>query len=129
VIDHVGYLVRDLDAGVELVRRVFGAEIDREVDRPQWSLYGYYVGQVEVFTYTAAAVLDARLGAEEAKLDHVAHAVADIEAAMALLPGARWSGPDLRETVVEPFDLGTAKHIWTVAGGLGLQLIEYARAV
>jgi catechol 2,3-dioxygenase-like lactoylglutathione lyase family enzyme len=125
VIDHVGYLVRDLDEGVDFVRRAFGAEITREVDRPQWTLVGYYLGPVEVFTFTDPERLQARLGDAELIVDHVAHAVDDIAAAMARLPGVRWSGPDLRETVAEPFDLGTAKHIWTT----GLQLIEHARAV
>jgi catechol 2,3-dioxygenase-like lactoylglutathione lyase family enzyme len=125
MIDHIGYLVRDLEAGVDFARRVFGAEITREVDRPQWTLFGYYLGAVEVFTFTDDARLAACLGDEELKLDHVAHAVDDIEAAMARLPDARWSGPDLRDTVTEPFDLGAAKHVWTP----GLQLIEYARPV
>lgn len=125
MIDHVGYLVRDLDRGVDFARRAFGAEITREVDRPQWTLLGCYLGPIEVFTFTDPARLDARLGDEDLIVDHVAHAVDDIAAAMARLPGTRWSGPDLRETVTEPFDLGAAKHIWTT----GLQLIEHARAV
>src|SRR3954468_19020664 len=125
MLDHVGYLVRDLDAGVELVRRISGGDIDREVDRPQWSLYGYYVGQIEVFTFRDPALLDERLGRADAKLDHVAEKVDDIRAAMARLPAARFSGPDLREAVAEPFDLGAALHIWTVVDELGLQLIEY----
>jgi catechol 2,3-dioxygenase-like lactoylglutathione lyase family enzyme len=125
VIDHVGYLVRDLDAGVELVTSVFGGRIDREVDRPQWSLFGHYVGQIEVFTFRDVGLLEERLGGVDAKLDHLAYAVADIRAAMAGLPGARWSGPDLRGEVDEPFDLGTALHIWTVVDGLGLQLMQY----
>jgi catechol 2,3-dioxygenase-like lactoylglutathione lyase family enzyme len=124
MLDHVGYLVRDLDAGVELVRCVIGGEIDREVDRPQWSLFGYYVGQVEVFTFHDAGLLDDRLGGVDAKLDHIAYAVEDIRAAMAALPDARWSGPDLREEVTEPFELTTARHIWTVVDGLGLQLMQ-----
>jgi catechol 2,3-dioxygenase-like lactoylglutathione lyase family enzyme len=125
MLDHVGYLVRDLDAGVELVRRISGGDIDREVDRPQWSLFGYYVGQIEVFTFRDPALLDERLGPADAQLDHVAEKVDDIRAAMARLPGARFSGPDLRDTVAEPFDLGPALHIWTVVDELGLQLIEY----
>jgi len=125
VIDHVGYLVRDLDAGVELVTRAFGGRIDREVDRPQWSLFGYYVGQIEVFTFRDADLLDERLAGADAKLDHVAHAVDDIRAAMAAVPGARWSGPDLRDEATEPFDLGAALHIWTVVDELGLQLMQY----
>jgi catechol 2,3-dioxygenase-like lactoylglutathione lyase family enzyme len=126
VIDHVGYLVRDLDAGVALVSRAVAAEVTREVDRPQWSLFGYYVGAIEVFTFRDPDLLDERLGGGvDAKLDHVAHAVADVHAAMARLPAARWSGPDLRDEAAEPFDLGAALHIWTVVGGLGLQLIQY----
>jgi catechol 2,3-dioxygenase-like lactoylglutathione lyase family enzyme len=125
VIDHIGYLVRDLDAGVDLAKRLTGGEIDREVDRPQWSLFGYYVGQIEVFTFRDAALLDERIGGAEWKLDHIAYAVDDIREAMARLPQARWSGPDLREPATEPFDLTTAEHIWTVVDGLGLQLMQY----
>ena len=126
MIDHVGYLVRDLDRGLELARRLTGREADREVDRPQWSLFGYYVGQVEVFTFRDAERLDARIGESvDARLDHIAYAVDDIRVAMAELVGARWSGPDLRVEVDEPFDLGAALHIWTVVDGLGLQLMQY----
>jgi catechol 2,3-dioxygenase-like lactoylglutathione lyase family enzyme len=128
LIDHVGYLVRDLDAGVELVTHAFGQEVTREVDRPQWSLLGYYVGPVEVFTFRDPELLEERLGVGvDAKLDHVAHAVDDIREAMARLPGARFSGPDLRDEAHEPFDLTTALHIWTVVDGLGIQLMEYKR--
>ena len=126
MIDHVGYLVRDLDRGVELARRLTGGDGDREVDRPQWSLFGYYVGQVEVFTFREPELLDARLGrGVDTALDHIAYAVDDIRAAMARFPGARWSGPDLRDEATEPFDLGTALHSWTVVDGLGLQLLQY----
>jgi catechol 2,3-dioxygenase-like lactoylglutathione lyase family enzyme len=127
MIDHIGYLVRDLDRGLELARRLTGGDVGREVDRPQWSLFGYYVGQVEVFTFREPDLLDARLGGAgvDAKLDHLAYAVDDIHAAMAQLPAARWSGPDLRAEAAEPFDLGAALHIWTVVDGLGLQLMQY----
>jgi catechol 2,3-dioxygenase-like lactoylglutathione lyase family enzyme len=126
VIDHVGYLVRDLDRGLELARQLTGGDVDREVDRPQWSLFGYYVGQIEVFTFRDPELLDARIGrGVETALDHIAYAVDDIHAAMAQLPAARWSGPDLRAEVAEPFDLGAALHIWTVVDGLGLQLMQY----
>ena len=125
MIDHVGYLVRDLDAAVDRMTRGFATEVTREVDRPQWTLFGYYVGQLEIFTFTDPQLLDERLGDEEERLDHVAWRVDDIEAAMARFDGARWSGPDLRETVTEPFLLGDTRHIWTA----GLQLIEHARPV
>jgi catechol 2,3-dioxygenase-like lactoylglutathione lyase family enzyme len=126
MIDHVGYLVRDLDRGLELARRLTGGDVDREVDRPQWSLFGYYVGPIEVFTFNDPELLDARIGrGVETALDHIAYAVEDIRSAMARLPAARWSGPDLRAEAAEPFDLGAALHIWTVVDGLGLQLMQY----
>jgi len=126
MIDHVDYLVRDLDRGLELARRLTGGNVDREVDRPQWSLFGYYVGQVEVFTFREPELLDERLGeGVDECLDHLAYAVDDLGAAMAQFPSARWSGPDLREEATEPFDLTTAFHIWTVVDGLGLQLMQY----
>src|SRR4051812_14065941 len=62
MLDHVGYLVRDLDAGVELVKRAFAADVTRTVERPQWSLFGYYVGEIEVFTFTDPVLLEERLG-------------------------------------------------------------------
>jgi catechol 2,3-dioxygenase-like lactoylglutathione lyase family enzyme len=129
VIDHVGYLVRDLEAGLELVTESYAAEVTREIDRPQWSLHGYYVGAIEVFTFTDPALLDERLAGREAQLDHLARAVDDIEAEMETLRGlgARFSGPDLRGEVDEPFDLGSL-HVWTrpeTTNGLCLQLIEY----
>ncbi len=127
-VDHVGYLVRDLDAGIELARAAFGVEVVRPVDRPQWSLLGVYMGEeaeIEVFTFTDAALLAERLGGADLVVDHVARAVDDIAAEMAVLRerGIRFSGPDMREDVDEPFDLGGALHIWT-RGALGLQLIE-----
>ena len=125
MIDHVGYLVRDLDAAVERATRQFGLEVTREVDRPQWTLFGYYVGQLEIFTFTDAALLDERLGDDAERFDHIAWRVDDLEAAMARFPDARWSGPDLRGTADEPFDLGGTRHIWTA----GLQLIEQPRAM
>ena len=127
MLDHIGYLVRDLDAGLELAKALTGRDVDREVDRPQWSLYGYYVGQIEVFTFRDPDLLDERLAGDGARLDHIAYAVEDIRAAMAALPAARWSGPDLREEATEPFDLTAAQHIWTVVDGLGLQLMQYGR--
>lgn len=127
MLDHIGYLVRDLDAGLELAKALTGRDVDREVDRPQWSLYGYYVGQIEVFTFRDPDLLDERLAGDGARLDHIAYAVEDIRAAMATLPAARWSGPDLREEATEPFDLTAAQHIWTVVDGLGLQLMQYGR--
>ena len=125
MLDHVGYLVRDLERATADATRRFATDVTRTVDRPQWSLFGYYVGQIEVFTFTDPQLLDERLGDVDARLDHVAWAVEDIEAAMARFEGARWSGPDLREAAAEPFDLGGALHAWTVVDGLGLQLIEY----
>src|SRR4051812_50125559 len=96
MIDHVGYLVRDLDAGVARVTETLTADVDRTVDRPQWSLFGYYVGAVEVFTFRDEQLLDERLGRVDAKLDHIALAVDDIEASTARRLDAPFPGPGIR---------------------------------
>jgi catechol 2,3-dioxygenase-like lactoylglutathione lyase family enzyme len=122
--DHAGYLVRDLDAGVAFVAKAFGRSVTRTVDRPQWGLLGAYLDEIEVFTFSDPVLLDERLGGVDAKLDHLAYLVEDIRAEMAALAGARFSGPDLRGSVDEPFDLGSGLHIWTTVEGLGLQLTQ-----
>jgi catechol 2,3-dioxygenase-like lactoylglutathione lyase family enzyme len=129
MLDHVGYLVRDLDRGIALVESLFGVPVTSTVDRPQWSLVGAYLGSVEVFTFTDPELLDGRIGDADARLDHTAVAVPDIVAAAARMrrAGARFSGPDLRGEVADPFDLGGVLHLWTLpetTGGLCTQLMQ-----
>jgi catechol 2,3-dioxygenase-like lactoylglutathione lyase family enzyme len=132
-LDHVGYLVRDLDsAAAGLVDR-FGMPVARDLELPQFSLiarfFGAGSGSIELFTFTDEELLDRRLGGADVYLDHAAHEVADIASAAAhmLNAGVRFSGPDHREEVEEPFLLGGALHLWTLpesAGGQAIQMLQ-----
>jgi catechol 2,3-dioxygenase-like lactoylglutathione lyase family enzyme len=132
-IDHVGYLADDLEHGIAVFTERFAVEVVRRFERPQFSLQGAYLGadggNIEVFTFSDADLLRARLGERELALDHVAHEVSDLRALQARLAaaGARFSGPDLRGELSEPVDLGGVLHIWTVpesCDGVALQLMQ-----
>jgi catechol 2,3-dioxygenase-like lactoylglutathione lyase family enzyme len=133
-VDHVGYLVRDLDAAVAEFSERFGLELVRPVVLPQFSILGQYLGQgsgsVELFTITDEALLAERLGGERIVLDHAAYEVADIDAVAAAWHerGVRFSGPDRRAEVREPILLGGGvRHLWTVpetSCGQSIQLLQ-----
>ncbi|HEX4467555.1 MAG TPA: VOC family protein [Solirubrobacteraceae bacterium] len=132
-VDHVGYLARDLEASIERFRSLFGLEIARRIDRPQFDLIGAYLGDglgsVEIFTFTDAALLAERIGDAELLLDHAAYAVADIAAAATRMraAGVRFTGPDARGELHEPADLGGVLHLWTdpaTSDGQMLQIFQ-----
>jgi catechol 2,3-dioxygenase-like lactoylglutathione lyase family enzyme len=133
-VDHVGWLVRHVEAGIAFVQETFGLPLVRRFERPQYSLLGAYLGagtgSIEVFTFTDASLLNERLGGANALIDHIAYVVADIGVAMGVLRGSgvRFSGPDLRGEINEPVVLGRVRHIWTrpeTSGGICIQLLEY----
>ena len=112
--DHVGYLVRDLDAAVARAQHAFSLPVVRTL---------------EIFTIDDAELREPRLGADEQRIDHLAFRVADIDAAAATLRsgGARFSGPDRRGEVPGTLELGGTRHLWTLpesTAGLAVQLIE-----
>ena len=119
-VDHVGYLVRDLDAAVTEWTQRFGLEVVRPVVLPQYSILGQYLGEgtgsVELFTITDEALLAERLGDQSIVLDHAAYEVADINAVAAAWHerGVRFCGPDRSAEVREPIVLGGVRHLWTV---------------
>jgi catechol 2,3-dioxygenase-like lactoylglutathione lyase family enzyme len=132
-VDHVGYLVRDLDAAVAEFSERFGLEVVRPVVLPQYSILGQYLGEgtgsVELFTITDEELLEERLGGQSIVLDHAAYEVPDIDAVMAAWAeqGVRFTGPDRREDVREPILLGGVRHLWTVpetSCGQSMQLLQ-----
>jgi len=135
-VDHIGYLTRDLEAGIDLARELFELPVVRRFERPQFDLQGAYLGEgdghVEVFTFNDAKLLAGRIGDERLKLDHVAYEVDDIVAYASHLTsrGVRFSGPGLRGELHDPADLGGVLHLWTVpetTGGTCLQLMQRLR--
>ncbi len=132
-LDHVGYLAADLDGAVEEFAVIFSLPFARTIDLPQFSITGVYLGSgtgsVEVFTITDPALLQQRLGGQRILLDHVAHEVDDIDAVAAVFSraGVRFSGPDRREQVSEPFDIGGVRHLWTLpesSCGQSIQILQ-----
>lgn len=133
-IDHVGYLVRDLDAAVRDVSRRLSLDVVRRFERPQFELLGAYLGadggNVELFSFSDPELTERRLGGrEDMALDHVAHEVSDLAAVTEALraQGTRFTGPDQRGELERAVDLGGVLHIWTVpesCGGMSLQLMQ-----
>ncbi len=133
-LDHVGYLVLDLDAALAEWKQRFALEIVRPVELPQYSILGHYLGQgsgsVELFTITDERLLEERLGGHSILLDHAAYEVGDLDAVAAAMHerGVRFTGPDRREEVREPIVLGGGvRHLWTVPDtscGQSLQLLQ-----
>lgn len=132
-IDHVGYLVEDLEAGLRRFQWLFDLPVSRHFERPQYALAGAYLGSghgmIEVFTFTDRPLLQQRLGVAPVVLDHVAYRVSDIDAVAAHLRGVgvRFAGPDLLTEVEEPIELSGVRHLWTIpatSGGYSVQLVE-----
>jgi catechol 2,3-dioxygenase-like lactoylglutathione lyase family enzyme len=132
-VDHVGYLVRDLDVAVAEFSERFGLQVVRPVVLPQYSILGQYLGEgtgsVELFTITDEQLLAERLGEQSIVLDHAAYEVADIDAIATAWQGrgVRFSGPDRRDEVHVPILLGGVRHLWTVpqtSCGQSIQLLQ-----
>ena len=137
-LDHVGYLTRNLEDSVAEVVERLGVSVVRRFERPRFALLGVYLGpgegNIELFTFTEPKLLEDRLRGVAAEgsamlLDHVAYAVADIEASAAALraAGVSFCGPDQREELPGPVDLGGVRHLWTVprtSAGASIQLLQ-----
>ena len=131
--DHIGYLVRDFDDALEQARALFGLPVARTAELPDFGITAAFLGEgsgtLEIFTIAEPELIDARLGADERRIDHVAFRVDDLDglAAMLRAGGARFSGPDRRGEISEPLELGGARHLWTLpqtTAGLAVQLTE-----
>jgi methylmalonyl-CoA/ethylmalonyl-CoA epimerase len=132
-LDHIGFIVRDLDAAVAQAQAAFGLPIARTSELERFAIRATFLGEgtgtLEIFTFTDPEVLEPRLDGEEHRLDHVAFRVADLTALSATLraAGVRFCGPDRREELTEPISTGPSLALWTrpeTSAGLALQLIE-----
>ena len=129
-VDHIAYLVDDLDAGIRGFSELLGLDVTREVDLPQFTIRAAFVGtNVEVITFTDSELTARRLNGATSVVDHVAYLVSDIDAVSARLraQGLRFGGPNLVQEVDAPLEIGGARHLWsfpdTVAGH-SIQLVE-----
>jgi methylmalonyl-CoA/ethylmalonyl-CoA epimerase len=132
-LDHVGLLVRDLDAAVADAQERFGLAFARSAPLEQFAIRAAFLGEgrgtLEVFTFDDPDILEPRLAGADRRLDHVAFRVEDIDSVAATLraTGVRFSGPDRREEISEPIMTGPARALWTIpesSAGLAIQLIQ-----
>jgi len=132
-LDHVGFLVRDIDAAVAEAQACFGLPIARHSELEQYAIRATFLGEgtgtLEIFTFTDAALLDPRLDGADRRIDHVAFRVADLTALAATLraSGVRFCTPDRREELTDPVSTGPSRALWTrpeTSAGVALQLIE-----
>jgi methylmalonyl-CoA/ethylmalonyl-CoA epimerase len=132
-LDHIGFLVADIDAAVAQAQEAFGLPLARTADLERFSIRAAFLGEgtgtLEIFTFTDPELLGPRLDGQERRLDHVAFRVEDIEALAATLraAGVRFCGPDRREELSEPISTGPSLALWTrpeTSAGLALQLIQ-----
>ena len=131
--DHVGFLVRDLDAAVARAQRSFSLPVARTLELPQYGISAAFLGAgrgtLEIFTLEDPELRDPRLAGAEQRIDHMAFRVAELDGAgrdaarrRRALQRARSRGE-----VPGPLELGGMRHIWTLpesTAGLALQLIE-----
>jgi catechol 2,3-dioxygenase-like lactoylglutathione lyase family enzyme len=131
--DHVGVIVRDLEAAKAFAADVLGLGAPvREFEAPDFGLAGafYDVGGATVEVFTVADDPDGRLvEGEDATVDHFAVRVADLEAERARLAGhgVTFRGPSRPGEVAEPIEMRGTRHLWTdkaSSGGYMIQLIE-----
>ncbi|HEX4034183.1 MAG TPA: VOC family protein [Solirubrobacteraceae bacterium] len=135
-LDHVGVIVRDLDAAVAAACESLGLEVARSADLPEWGIRARFLGEgkgnLEIFTFDDPEVLEPRLAGVDRRTDHVAFRVDDLESLAATLraTGVRFCGPDRGEDALEPIPTGPAHALWTrpeTSGGAGLQFIQPPR--
>jgi methylmalonyl-CoA/ethylmalonyl-CoA epimerase len=123
-VDHIGIVVRDLEAARRFFEAPLGLEIARELKvpgRPDRSLF-YRCGDVDIELIEVANPEDRekRLQGSVARIEHIAFEVGDVEATIALLARAGV------ETTA-PVRLVDRVNTWTVAetsGGVMYQLVQ-----
>ena len=133
--DHVGMIVHDLDFATSHARESFGLEVARTGAIAQFDIDAVFLGEgfgsLELFLFTDPQLQASRIEGATQRLDHVAFEVDDLDALAATLraTGVRFTGPDRRAELTEPFALGPVRNLWTrpeTSAGLALQLIERA---
>ena len=116
-LDHVGVVVASLDSAGAFLREALGLELRLEPPAsPDGVRIAFYGGapkegaRVELIQVSSPAALAARLGAAEARIEHIALEVEDVRQVVEQL---RERG--VRFVTDEPYVLRDMLAIWTVA--------------
>jgi methylmalonyl-CoA/ethylmalonyl-CoA epimerase len=97
-VDHVGIVVKDLEQATAILARLFGIEVDEALDaRDRLGVKTVFYNLANISIELLEPADDqgraARLGDDEARIEHICFRVDDIEQAAADLTerGARWA--------------------------------------
>lgn len=127
-LDHIGILVRDLDAALTHWSARFGVGVARKLEVPAMGITATFLDisgpEVELYTMDDLDALDAALEGKPAKLDHVALRLHRADGPE--LEGCAIRGPGRAEPISAPILLGDSSHVWTEPPGIDvlLQLIR-----
>ncbi len=112
-IDHIGVVVDDLAEARRFLSDGLGLEITRELELPAKAVKAAFFrcGDVEIecFELTSEDARAARLRGEQARIDHIAIEVDDLEGTLRAL-----SGLGVRADAPAPTVVGRNLNYWTV---------------
>ena len=127
-LDHVGVMVRDLDAVAHQWQSRFGVAVASTFEAPALNIRATFLdlatATIELFTIDEPRALDAALGDVPAKIDHIAlrfdQAMDDLD-----LTGCTIRGPGRPDQIETAFQIAGSEHVWTAPPGIDvlLQLI------
>lgn len=131
-LDHVGVLVRDLDAVAGQWQDRFGLSVASAFDAPALDLRARFLtagaATIELFTIDEPAALARALGRAPARIDHIAlrfdSSLGDLD-----LTGCTLRGPGRPDLIEEPFLVAGSEHVWTEPPGIDVLLQLIAPAV
>lgn len=132
-LDHVGVMVRDLDAAAHQWQSRFGVAVASMFEAPALHLRATFLdlatATIELFTIDEPAALNAALGQEAAKIDHIALRFDRSMSEMDLTDCA-FRGPGRPHVIEKPFQIAGSDQVWTEPPGIDvlLQLITPASA-
>ncbi|MFJ2759801.1 VOC family protein [Nocardioides sp. NPDC087217] len=127
-LDHVGIMVRDLEATSNQWQKRFGLSIASTFEAPalniRASFFSLTSASIELFTIDEPAALSNALGCESAMIDHIALRF-DKPLGEVILGGCTIRGPGRPDRIDGPFKIAGSDHVWTEPPGIDvlLQLI------
>lgn len=124
-LDHVGVMVRNLEAAAEQWQRRFGLSVSSTFEAPALNIRASFFtlasATIELFTIDEPTALSNALGHEPAKIDHIAlrfnKSLGEVD-----LRGCTIRGPGRPDRIDGPFQIAGSDHVWTEPPGIDVLL-------